>query len=179
MSDLENLARLAADETVLKALADKVNERLKSVRADMQAALDAADGVRQVAAKLPDGTEVAKVSLSDPKPEATVVDSEAFLAWVRENRPTEIERRVVTEVRPAFRTLLLGQITAAGVPDVVDPETGVVESVPGVEVRATRARSHSVRFAKAGRERVAEAWRSGDLLSEVLGELPEGGRDAD
>lgn len=173
MSDLNKLSQLASEEAVLKALMDAVGDRLKNVKADMQAALNEARGVKQVAATLPDGTEVAKISLTDPKPEAVVTDPEAFLAWVRENAATEVVRRVevVTEVRPAYRAALLAQMTAAGRPEVCDTETGVVDTVPGVEVRATRARSHSVRFAKTGKAAVAAAWASGELLGVALPEL--------
>lgn len=175
MSDLEKLSQLASEEAILKALADAVGDRLKEVRTNMQGALDEARGVKQVAATLPDGTEVAKISLTDPKPEAVVTDPDAFLAWVRENAATEVVRRVevVTEVRPAYRTGLLAQMTAAGRPEVCDKDTGVVDTVPGVEVRATRARGHSVRFAKAGKEAVAAAWASGQLTSVVLPALTD------
>lgn len=176
MTDLTKLTQLASDEAVLKALADAIGDRLKAVRGEMQAALDATGGVRQVAATLPDGTEVAKISLTDPKPEATITDRDAFLDWVREHAPSEVSRRVevITEVRPAYTTALLAEMTAAGRPEICDKETGVVETVPGVEVRATRARGHSVRFGKTGKADIGEAWRSGVLTTQVLGELTAG-----
>jgi hypothetical protein len=174
MSDLTDLAELASEESYLKALLDTVSDRLKGVRADMQVALDASPSIKQVAATLPDGTEVAKICLTDPKPEAVVTDPDAFLAWVREAAPTEVVRRVevVTEVRPAYRAAVLAQITAVGRPEVCDKETGVIDAVPGVEVKATRARGHSVRFAKAGKEAIAAAWQAGHLTAVVLPELP-------
>jgi hypothetical protein len=173
MSDLEKLSQLASEEAVLKALLDAVGDRLKGVKADMQAALDEVRSVRQVSALLPDGTEVAKISLTDPKPEAVVTDPDAFLAWVRETAATEVVRRVevVTEVRPAYRAALLAQMTAAGRPEICDKETGVVDTVPGVEIRATRARSHSVRFGKTGKAAVAAAWQAGQLLNVALPQL--------
>lgn len=161
MSEL-TLPAAVAQEAVLKALLDAIDAEYKAKRAEVQALLDDAreqTGATQVAAKLPDGTQVAKVSCSEPKPEARVADDAAFLAWVRANYPSEIERRFVTEVRGAFAEKLLAQMTAAGV--ACDPETG--ELVPGVEIRATRSRSHSVRFEKSGREDIAAAWRRGEL----------------
>lgn len=168
-----SLADLAAREAVLKALADAIGDQLKAVRADVQAALDESAGVRQVAALLPSGQQVAKVSLTDPSPAATVTDPEAFLAWVRDHHPdtNAVTRRVVTEVRPATQTALLAEMTAAGVPQWCDTETGEVHTVPGVEIRATRARSHSVRFDKGGRDLVAAAWQAGELATLVLPEL--------
>lgn len=173
MTDLENLAELASEAAWLKALHDAIGTRLAETKADVQAALDKNRSIKQVAATLPDGTEVAKISLTDPKPEAVVIDPAAFLAWVRETAESEIVRRVevITEVRPAYRAALLAQMTAAGRPEVCDKETGVVDTVPGVEVRPTRARGHSVRFGKGGKEAIAAAWASGQLTSVVLPEL--------
>lgn len=174
MSDLADLAQLASEESYLKALLDTVGDRLKEVRAGMQKALDASPSIKQVAATLPDGTEVAKICLTDPKPEAVVTDSEAFLAWVRENAKSEIVRRVevVTGVRPAYRAALLAQMTAVGRPEICDKETGVIDTVPGVQVKATRARGHSVRFSETGKEAIAAAWQAGHLTAVVLPELP-------
>lgn len=157
-----DIAQLALEETALKALADSVNDRLKQVKATMQEAL-VATGVSKVSATLPDGTKVATISRSDAKPAAVVVDDEAFLKWVRENAAGEVVTRLVTEVRPAYRTAVLAQMTAAGVPRVVDTETGEVHDVPGVEVRATRSLTHSVRPVDGGREAIAKAWSEGRL----------------
>ncbi|RPE34969.1 hypothetical protein [Kitasatospora cineracea] len=175
-----SLADLAAREAVLKALSDAIGDELKATRAQVQAELDAAAGVRQVAASLPGDRQVAKISLTDPAPAAMVVDPEAFLAWVRDQHPAgsvNITRRVVTEVRPAFTTALLAELTAVGTAEWCDPETGVLYQVPGVEIRATRARSHSVRFDKGGRDLVAQAWRAGELQHLVMPELTAGGAE--
>lgn len=157
-----DIAQLALEEAALKALADSVNDRLKQVKATMQEAL-VATGVSKVSATLPDGTKVATISRSDAKPAAVVVDDEAFLKWVREVASGEVVTRLVTEVRPAYRTAVLAQMTAAGVPRVVDTETGEVHDVPGVEVRATRSLTHSVRPVDGGREAIALAWSEGRL----------------
>lgn len=174
-----SLSELAAREAVLKALADEIGDQLKQVRAEVQVALDENVGVRQVAAVLPNGKPVAKVSLTDPAPAAVVTDPAAFLAWVRDHHPdtNAVVRRVVTEVRPATQTALLAEMTAAGVPQWCDAETGEVHTVPGVEIRATRARSHSVRFDKGGRDLVAEAWQAGELAAMVLPQLTAGGAE--
>ncbi|MFI6639983.1 hypothetical protein [Streptomyces sp. NPDC050504] len=160
------LRDLAMEEATLKALADLVKERLTVVRGELQQGLDAAEretGTRQIAAALPDGTTVATVSLTDPAPEAKVIDAEAFKAWVMAAFPSEIERRFVTEVRPAFVDKVLAEMTAAGVARLVDTETGELHEVPGVAVRATRARNHSLRFRSEGKSRIAEAWTTGAL----------------
>lgn len=176
-----NLRELALQEATLKALADLVKDRLAEVRSQMQSGLDAAEkdsGTRQIAASLPDGTAVATLSLTDPKPEARVIDEAVFKAWVIDHYPSEIERRFITEVRAAFADKLLAEMTAAGTPRIVDKETGELHEVPGVSVKATRARNHSLRFKPEGRQAIAEAWWSGAV--EVPGvtspaQLPAGG----
>ena len=161
-----NLRELALEEATLKALADKVSDRLKAVRGELQSGLDAAEqetGTRQIAAALPDGTPVATLSLTDPKPEAQVTDADTFKAWVMSTFPGEIERRFVTEVRTAFLGKVLDEMTAAGVPRLVDKETGELHDVPGVEIKATRSRNHSLRFKPTGRDDIAAAWAAGAL----------------
>lgn len=173
-----SLADLAATEAVLKALADQIDTQLKAVRQEMQAGLDA-NGVRQVAAKLPNGEQVAKISMADPKAAAIITDPEAFLAWVRDHHPdpNAIVRRFVTEVRPATQAALLADMTAAGTPQWCNPETGELHTVPGVEIRATRSRTHRVLLTDDGRKAIAEAWRNGELAAVVLPELTAGGAE--
>jgi hypothetical protein len=157
-----DLAQLALEEAALKALADTVNDRLKEVKATLQEAL-VGNGISKVSATLPDGTKVATISRSDPKPTAVVTDADKFLEWVRANSPHNVTTRLVTEVRPAYTTALLAEMTAAGCNEVADKETGVVEEVAGVEIKATRSTFHSVRPVDGGRDAIAEAWRNGQL----------------
>ena len=169
-----DMQQLALEEAALKTLADVIGDRLKDVKAQMQEALDTT-GASRVEAKLPDGTKVATISMTSPKPTAVVTDPDKFLAWVRENSPANIVSRLVTEVRPAYTTALLAEMTAAGVAEVADKETGVVDEVPGVEIRATRSRTHSVRPVDGGREAIAEAWRTGALAHLPLPQITAGG----
>lgn len=167
---MTDMQQLALQEAALKALADEIGEQLKAVKVEMQAALDAS-GATRVTAALPDGTKVATVSMTEPKPTAVVVDDAAFREFVRATAPGEISVRLVTEVRPAYATAVLADMTAAGVARWVDTGTGEVHDVPGVEVRATRARGHSVRPVDGGREAIAAAWRAGTLAGLVLPQL--------
>jgi hypothetical protein len=173
MTGVDDLARLAQAEAVLKALADAVYGRLKEVRADLQDALDATDSVRKVAAVLPGGVEVATIAATGGRAEAVVIDADAFLKWAITSRPAAVSRRFVTEVSASYKAALLNEMTAAGVPEVVDTESGVVETVPGVEIRPVRARTHRVTFTKAGREAIGKAWRDGDL-ADHMPQLTEG-----
>lgn len=168
-----NMANLALEETALKTVIDAFTARLKEVRADMQAAMDTT-GVSRLEATLPDGTKVGTVSLTNPKPTATVTDPDLFLQWVRTHSPANITTRLVTEVRPAYTTALLAEMTAAGVTEVADRDTGVVEEVPGVEIRATRSRTHSARPVDGALETILAAWRTGQLAHLNLPQLTAG-----
>lgn len=158
-------------EAVLKALLDKVKTAYEEARTDVQYLLDRQQettGGRQFVAALPDGTTVGTIGLTGGEPAAVVVDAEAYIAWARAQYPTEAVTRIVRDVRPTFTTRLLGEMTAAGVPQIVDADTGEVHDVPGVAIKATRSRGHSLRFGKGGRDVVEAAWRSGDLAALVL-----------
>lgn len=165
---------LALREAALKSLADAVAAELKTVKTEMQTELESS-GASQVPAVLPDGTKVGTVSRTESKAAAQVVDDEAFLAWVRETAPSEVKSRVVTEIRPAYQAALLAQMTAAGTAEIPDKETGEITEVPGVEVRAGRATTHSVRLAKGGAEQIIAAWQSGQLAHLDVPQLTAGG----
>ncbi|WP_424891855.1 hypothetical protein [Streptomyces sp. XH2] len=169
-----DMRQLALEEAALKALADAVGDRLKEVKAQMQKQLETS-GVSRVEAALPDGTKVATISRTTPKPEAMVTDQALFLQWVRKHSPANVTSRLVTEVRPAYQAALLAEMTAAGVAQWADKETGEVHDVPGVEIRATRGRTHSVRPTDGGREALAAAWRDGRLAHLGLPQITAGG----
>lgn len=179
-----SLKEAAAREAVLKTLLDAVKAEYDAARAETQTLLDAAaeeTGTRQVAVTLPDGRDIATVSLSPGSAEAKVIDVDAFTTWAIKNCPSEIDRKfvgVITTVRPAFVKKLLAEMTAAQTTDWVDTTTGVVhEEVPGVAIAPARARTHSVRFKEEGRDKVMAAWREGRLTGVVLPELTAGGAE--
>jgi hypothetical protein len=175
-----SLKDAAAREAYLKTLLDVVNDAYKEARNETQKLLDEAaqeTGARQVAVALPGGPDIATVSLASGEAAAKVIDEEKFTAWVRENFASEIERRFITEVREAFAKKLLAELTAAGSTEWADPETGVIHEVPGVAIAPARARTHSVRFKKDGREQVMHAWREGQLTAAALPELTAGGAE--
>lgn len=171
-----NLQELAREEASFKALADAVADRLKTIRAAMQEAMDTT-GATSVNATLPDGTKVGTIYTTDPKPTAVVTDEEKLKPWIREHLgEQELTSRVAIEIRPATLAALLARITAIGTPQWPDAD-GVPHDVPGVEIRATRARSHSVRFAKDGREAIAAAYRNGQLDLAALLQITAGGAE--
>lgn len=159
------LKDIAARTAVLSALADYINDELKSSKRELQEGLKQAKqetGAQQIGMELPDGRDIGKVSLVQPKAAAVITDPDKFLAWAREVRPSEVATRLVTEVRPAWQALVLKQITAAGVVQWADPDNGVIHDVPGVELQG-RAAYTRLTVPDAGREAIAEAWRNGQL----------------
>lgn len=169
-----SLSELAQTEAVLAALHKAIGDQLKTVKDDVQQALEET-GASRVDATLPDGTKVATISRTTPTAKATVTDEEKLLAWVREHAPGEFKSRVVTEIRPAYLASLLAQCTAAGAAEVPDTETGELLTVPGVEMQTARSATHSVRHTKGGAEAIGRAWRSGQLGHLDLPQLGVGG----
>lgn len=168
-----SLKDTATRAAVLSALHDAIGAELKEARAELQAGLREAraeTGTQQIGVSLPSGQDVGKATLVQPKPAAVVVDQAAFTAWVRSTRPGEIVRRFVTEVRPAWQALLLKEITAAGVAQWCDPETGELHDVPGVAMQG-RAAYTRMTVPDEGRQAIAEAWQSGELAHLVLPQI--------
>ncbi|WP_406013024.1 hypothetical protein OG520_10785 [Streptomyces sp. NBC_00984] len=172
-------------EAVLKALLDTVDKAYKVARTDVQAMLDEQQkttGGTKFDASLPDGTKVGDVRLSGGEAAAKITDEQVFVEWAHKTFPSEavtklvrpVPARLVKAVQPRFVTLLLEQMTAAGVAQVHNEETGEILDVPGVDIKPSRARTHSVNFTRAskvkraGRDLVADAWRAGTLAPIVL-----------
>lgn len=160
-----SLKDIATRTAVLSALAEAINDELKAAKKGLQEGLKAAKdetGTQQIGVSLPDGQDIGKVSLVQPKAAAIVTDDKAFLEWVRGVRPGEITTRLVTEVRPAWAALVLKEITAAGVVQWCDPETGELHDVPGVQMQGRSAYTRMT-VPDAGRDAIATAWRNGQL----------------
>lgn len=169
----------ATRAAVLSTLADLIGAELKTAKAELQAGLKAAKeetGTQKVGVSLPDGRDVGTASLVQPKAAAVVTDAEAFLNWARTVRPDEVVRRFVTEVRPAWQELVLKELTAAGVAQWCDKETGEVHDVPGVQMQG-RAAYTRLSVPDEGTAAIAEAWREGRLTAAVLPELTAGGSE--
>ncbi|MFF9284837.1 hypothetical protein [Streptomyces griseosporeus] len=170
-------------QAVLGALLDQVKDAYRDAKRDADTLLEQqykAVGTTKTDAALPDGTKVASVSRQGGERAAQVVDEDAFAAWVRDNYPSEhvvkvIPARVEVSVQPAFASRVLAEMTAAGVAQYADQNTGEVHDVPGVEIRPSRAASHRITYTRGtkaqpltGRELVARAWREGALAAHVL-----------
>ncbi|WP_405561888.1 hypothetical protein [Streptomyces sp. NBC_01180] len=160
-------------KATLTALSDAIKAELATVNTEVQWQLEQhakATGSTKYDAPLPDGTKVGSITLTGGERAAKITDDAAFMAWVRETYPTEATVQIVKAVRTTFTTRVLAEMTAAGVSQIADPETGEVHDVPGVEIRPSRARSNRLTFSRAtkaqpltGRELVAAAYQAGEL----------------
>lgn len=162
---LKDTARtVAALDTLHKA----IGEHLKTGKQELEAGLNAAKaetGTQKISISLDDdGPDIGTVSLVQPKAAAAVSDTDAFTAWVVENFATEVERKFVTTVKPGFQKKILDQLTAAGVTDWADPETGVIHEVPGVSMTG-RAAYTRMTITDVGKAAIPQAWREGRLAS--------------
>lgn len=163
------LKDIAARAAILSTLHEAIGDELKTAKKDLEAGLRTAKaetGTQKIAVSLGEGPDVGTISLVQPKAAASVTDSAQLTAWVLENYATEIERKFVTSVKPGFLKKLLDQITAAGVTEWADPETGVIHDVPGVTMQG-RAAYTRMTVPDVGKAAIAKAWREGRLTAAV------------
>jgi hypothetical protein len=167
-----SLKDIAARAAILSTLHDAIGDELKTAKKELEAGLKTAKaetGTQKISVTLDEGQDIGTVSLVQPKAAAAVTDPEKFTAWVIANYESEIKREfvgIVTSVKPAFQKKLLAEITAAGVAEWADRETGVVHTVPGVALQG-RAAYTRMTVPDAGKAAIAEAWRAGRLPGAV------------
>lgn len=111
---------------------------------------------------------VGHVQLKNGAVGAAVDNKAAFEAWVKENRPDEMETVVttVTRVRPAYQSAVL---TAAKQKGVAVTAEGM--EIPGITVE-TADPVVAVTLADDALEVVRAAWESGELWELLGGLLP-------
>ncbi|WP_432138958.1 hypothetical protein [Streptomyces sp. bgisy154] len=162
---LKDTARtVAALDTLHKTIGDALKTGKQELEAGLKAA-KAETGTQKISIDV-DGEDIGSVSLVQPKAAAAVTDADAFTAWVMANYGSEITRRFVTEVKPGFQKKILDALTAAGVAEWADPETGVIHEVPGVSMQG-RAAYTRLTVPDAGKQAIAQAWRDGRLGAAV------------
>jgi hypothetical protein len=160
-----------------KAIADVVSEAMAHMRNEhfnvlLEQYEDA--GTKQFSVKLPDGTKVATITLTEQKEAYEVTDEVAFLQWMRRQDPDGIETVTVPpqpewtyeQVKDRTKAATLKRLEHVG--DMpFDPITG--ELVEGVTYRpAGRPKGFQVRYESEGRAQVIDAWRTG-ALAELVG----------
>ena len=164
-----NLKDTARAVAVLATLHDAIGDQLKTAKKELETGLreaKAETGTQKISVSLAEGQDIGTVSLVQPKAAAFITDPDAFTAWVVENFKTEVERKFVTSVKPGFQKKILDQITAAGVAEWADPDSGVIHTVPGVAMQG-RAAYTRMTVPDTGKTAIAEAWRAGRLAGAV------------
>lgn len=168
-----NLKDENASFALLKAVGDAIQGHIAETRVDHLATLLEhydEDGSPKFTVRLPDGTKVATIILPEAKESFEVQNEVAFLEWVWENRPDLVEEVHVPpqvamdyeQVSVTGRAQLLKGLSAGPDGIAFDSQTGLV--VEGVAYKpAGRPTSFSVRYETEGRERVIDAWRTGEL----------------
>ena len=174
MSMKEAAARAAVLDTLHKAIGDELKAAKRELEVGLRAA-KAETGTQKVAISL-DEQDIGTASLVQPAAAAVVADAEKFKAWVMDHYASEIERKFVTEVRSSFTTRLLKEMTAAGVAQWADPETGEIHDVPGVAMQG-RAAYTRMTVPDSGKQAIARAWQSGGLSHLVLPQITSGGAE--
>ncbi|MFD7409559.1 hypothetical protein ACFV7R_44715 [Streptomyces sp. NPDC059866] len=146
---------------VLRVLRDAVDAEYEAARRtvlDGLRAVRAELDLKSIRVTLPDNTPIATITLIDPRPTVVIADEQAFLTWVVENHPSEVE--TLTRVRPRWQREFLARL--ACLEPVTDPYTG--EVIPGLAATsAPPPRSFSLRPVPGGPEEVTRAWRSGRI----------------
>lgn len=162
MSDIKGNARTAMAS---KLLADAARDEANAARTELAAQM--ADVITdRLRVKDDTGAEIGAIVLAGGKTTAKITDARAFIAWVAERYPSEVQQTV----RPHFADRLLHHATAVG--DPVD-ERG--EAIPGVEL--LRGEPYlSVRPTAAAKRRMAELLAGAGLL-EAAGLLELGAGD--
>jgi hypothetical protein len=173
----------------LDALSKRVNKALAEARKEAEPGFATlrAQGVKQLEVALPSGDVVGTISIKAGKDTVTD-DEDALLAWVEANKPEEIEYAVSPsalslpdvvayvrklhpdlvgkKIRPAYKAKLLAGLDDDG--QLVNETTGEVVQVRKV-VRGKPTGEFALTFETAkkgtpnGRDRIANAWQSGEL----------------
>lgn len=109
---------------VMKRRLDEIEKALRA------SALEQGDPGEKRNAKAGDVT-VGMVLVTDPQPSWRVTRRDQFAEWVQEHRPDEVE--TITAVRSSFEKAVLS------IGGVLDPDTGEVVPVPGVEIQTAQS----------------------------------------
>jgi hypothetical protein len=155
---------------ILKALKDVVDGELERGKAEATRSFHAV-GAKTAIAMLPDGTPIAKVTLTEPKPSLEGATMPSVIAYVKEHYPARYRAQTTVQVTQTVPE-------AADVKDLIDDgtfalqkdgsfvDTTTGEVVPLLAMKQGKPYP-SVKFEPGGREIVADAWNAG-TLNEVL-----------
>ncbi|REF00259.1 hypothetical protein [Thermomonospora umbrina] len=187
-----NLADHSLRVATLKAISDFVAKEYAAARKEAEAVYRE-NGIRSLTVSLPDGQQVASITVTQPNP-SVKVDEDALLAWVEEHCGTEVETvldpaattdeelvkyclandrddLVVRRVRRVWREELVKQATGSEgwVADQVTGESAKVAEVTPVRPSGAFSLSDP---RKEGAAFIVAAVRRGDLAEVTRLALP-------
>lgn len=166
-----------------KTISDKVAASVKGEREDVFTRLKSAHdetGAKQLSVKLPSGTEVAKITLQQPK-EQTHVDNGRLLSYLRDGGLDDYLEVIEHPAQEAWsETRVLNE--AAAVAHLTEnaawieghPVTEEGEMLEFITRTVGEPKSFTVTYAKGGQDRVISEWLDGNLAHLNPGEeLPQ------
>jgi hypothetical protein len=190
MNGREHAIHVALLEAIVKT-AEAELEKARRAAEPVFAAIRA-DGGKQQAVMLSDGTEIGLIAIKSGTVTVTAPEHK-LLAWVREHSPDDIEEfldpaavrdaevidmiracfpdAVCERIRPSARAALDKEMTESG-GFLADKETGEIDLLGTVETsKPTGAFALVGAGAKARRDRIITEWQRGNLREIALGPL--------
>jgi hypothetical protein len=149
-----------------KTIADFVTDEVKQDRQERMEELLAMFrelGVDRFTVELPDGQNVATISISKPKPKLQVSENE-LMGWVEANGYEHLIETVVIPERE-HKKLPVDVLEQIGAIKTDDGEFVTPDGVPvdGAREVTPEPSSFTVRYAKGGQHRIIDAWQAGEL----------------
>lgn len=164
---------------LIKTFADALADFMKDARGEhLEQLLEKynEEGTKSFAVVLPDGTKVGNITLPEGKPSDTTFDEAALFDWAAQ------QGGIVEEVIPATRKRVVKRVSPTWLADkvknaiegddgeLIDLATG--EAIPGIKrVPGKAPSSFTITYAKDGREKIAMAYRRGQLNDLTVGSV--------
>lgn len=168
----ENL-RIALIKTYADALADFMKTARAELLDDLLEKFEE-EGTKSFTVTLPNGEKVGQVTLPESKPSDDVVDPASLFEWAEPQGGIKVDvipaqaERVEKRIDYAWLDGKIKNSIPGDGGDLIDSETG--EVIPGVKRTPGGIKpSFTITFAKDGREKLATAYRRGELNELVNG----------
>lgn len=164
---------------LIKTFADALSDFMKDARGEhLEQLLEKynEEGTKSFAVVLPDGTRVGNITLPEGKPSDVTVDEAALFEWAEQQDGIDSEvipatrKRVVKRVRPSWLAEKVKNAIEGDDGQLTDVATG--EIIPGIKrVPGKAPSSFTITYAKDGREKIAMAYRRGQLNDLTVGSV--------
>lgn len=173
MNIKDELRRMALIKAFTDALMDFTKDERANVLSDLLEKYED-EGTKSFNVTLPNGQKVASITLPEGKPVDKTVDEAALFEWAEAQGGIDLEvipavaERTVKKVRASWLADKIKGAIEGDDGDLIDAESGeVIEGIKRIPGAAPS--SFTVRFATDGREKLATAYRRGELNDLVAG----------